>query len=65
MARLAVPLRLGPSRGPRTGRSRYRRTMSFVIFGVLIGFVVYAMGHFVHEWLEARRRRGQSDPDDG
>jgi hypothetical protein len=39
--------------------------MSLVIFGVLIGFVVYAMGHFVHEWLEVRHRRGQSEPDDG
>ena len=38
--------------------------MSLVIFGVLIGFVVYAMGHFIHEWLEARHRRALSDPRD-
>ena len=65
MARLAAPLRLGPCHGLETDRGRYLRTMSFVIFGVLIGFVVFAMGHFVHEWLEARNRRIRREAGEG
>lgn len=32
--------------------------MSFVVFGALILFAIYAMAHFVHEWLESRKRQG-------
>ena len=58
-------LRLGRCLGLDTGRGRYLRTMSLVIFGVLIGFVVYAMGHFVHEWLEARHQRERRESGEG
>ena len=41
--------------------------MSFVVFGGLILFAIYAMVHFMHEWLESRRRHethSEQDPDD-
>lgn len=38
--------------------------MSFVVFGGLILFAIYAMVHFMHEWLESRKRHEtHSDPD--
>lgn len=30
--------------------------MSFVVFGGLILFAIYAMVHFMHEWLDSRKR---------
>lgn len=29
--------------------------MSFVVFGALILFAVYAMVHFLHDWWESKR----------
>ena len=43
--------------------------VSFVVFGGLILFAVYAMVHFLHEWREARHRQVNQErdepPDDG
>lgn len=35
--------------------ARYDPLMSFVVFGVIILFAIYAMAHFLHEWHESRR----------
>jgi hypothetical protein len=38
--------------------------MSFVVFGGLIVFAVYAMVHFLHEWRESKHRRDEDDDDE-
>ena len=38
--------------------------VSFVVFGGLILFAVYAMVHFLHEWREARHRHEEQAHDE-
>lgn len=38
--------------------------MSFVVFGALILFAIYAMAHFMHEWLDARKERASHHSQD-
>ena len=29
--------------------------MSTIVFGAIVLFAIYALAHFLHEWLDARR----------
>ena len=34
-----------------------------IVFGAAVGFAIYAMAHFLHEWFHARRHDDQERPD--
>ena len=46
-----------------TSYELYDARMSSVVFGAIVGFAIYAMAHFLHEWFEASRTQDDAPSD--